>query len=50
MSVDSVLWSKENVRQEHIAENNLSKVYDRNRDDPPKDVSEALMDGCPSER
>lgn len=49
MSVNFFLCQKFYVRQEYIAEDNLRKVDEGNGDDPPEDMSEALMDGCPPE-
>ena len=47
MSVGFVFIQERYVRQEHIAEDNLGEVHDGNRDDPPEDVSETLMDRRP---
>ncbi len=44
-----LFFQKAYARQENIGKDDLGKVYYGNRDDPPEDVSEALIDGCPSD-
>lgn len=49
MSAGSFLDEKSYVRQRYVTKNNLHKIYNGNGNDPPEDVPEALMDGCPPE-